>query len=379
MMSDILLTLNAGSSTLKAAAFTMAEPPVRLLSVVVDLQRQAVRLRLEQADDWQHFPCPESVHAVQLVTDALAEHLPGRALAAVGHRVVHGGTYYTHPERITGEVLAALRRISPLAPLHLPPELACMEEALRRYTQAPQVACFDTAFHATQTRLSRLFALPRSYAEQGVMRYGFHGLSYEYIAGVLPESAGERVVIAHLGSGASMCALHKGKSIATSMGFSALDGLMMGTRCGSIDPGVLLYLMEQDGLSAADISQLLYTRSGLLGVSGVSADMRTLEQNDTPPAREAIDLFCFRAAEELGRLVMLLGGMDTLVFTAGIGENSPRVREGILSYASWLGDFQVWVTPTDEEAMIARHTAHVVMEGRRTAWDRATVQEAAKQ
>ena len=329
-MKKILLTLNAGSSTLKIGVFDAAS-----------LERIERRIVEGTGHD-------ELAHLLAQRKDEIV---------AIGHRVVHGGKDYTHPEKVTSEVLARLKELSSLAPLHLPPEIAVIEAVSAVHPKAMQVACFDTAFHAMQPRLARLFALPRNYAEEGVLRYGFHGLSYEYIASVLPEDAGERVVVAHLGSGASMCAMKDRRSIATSMGFSALDGLMMGTRTGSLDPGVLLYLLEAKGMSVRHLEKLLYKESGLLGVSGISADMRTLEASDAPEAKEAIDLFCYRAACELGKLVMPLGGLDCLVFTAGIGEHSARVREGILSYTAWLGGFRVLILPTDEEAMIARHTA----------------------
>jgi len=332
-MDKILLTLNVGSSTLKVGVFDAAS----LASITREV--------------WEG-----AGHA------ALAQLLAERKhdLVAVGHRIVHGGQKFMQPVAITPEVMMALKELAALAPLHLPPEIAVIEAVAKLSPTLPQIACFDTSFHATQPRLARMFALPRAYAQEGVLRYGFHGLSYEYIAGTLPPEAGKNVVVAHLGSGASMCALRDGKSIATSMGFSALDGLMMGTRCGAIDPGVLLYLMEEKGMSVQQVTGLLYKASGLLGVSGISADMRELEASDAPEAKEAIELFCYRAACELGKLVMILGGLDTLVFTAGIGEHSARVREGILSYTRWLGDFRVLTLPTDEEAMIAKHTARLL-------------------
>ncbi len=372
-MPELLLTLNAGSSTLKVGIFNAAS---------LECMERRV------------FEGTGHAELAQLLAERKDE------IIAVGHRIVHGGKDYTHPERITADVLEKLKELASLAPLHLPPEIAVIEAVKGTHPGVSQVACFDTAFHATQPRLARLLPLPRAYAEEGVMRYGFHGLSYEYIASILPEDVGERVVVAHLGSGASMCALARNdasvfskqyakheasrtertgvreygesevrqgnakrrywQSIATSMGFSALDGLMMGTRTGSIDPGALLYLMEAKGMNVRQIEALLYKESGLLGVSGISADMRELEQSDAPEAQEAIDLFCYRAACELGELVMLLGGLDALVFTAGIGEHSARVREGILAYCDWLPAFKILMLRTDEEAMIARHTARVI-------------------
>lgn len=363
-MAGAILTLNAGSSTVKAALFTATPSPVRLLSVLVDTLPAAPILKLRAAGgEWQEAPVRAGLSPVQMVMQTIHEWQPDIAITAVGHRIVHGGKDYTQPVRISSEVMAALQRLAPLAPLHLPPEIACIEAVSATHPTLPQYACFDTSFHTTQPRLVTLFALPREYAEQGVIRYGFHGLSYEYIASILPPEVGKRVVVAHLGNGASMCAIKDGKSVATSMGFSALDGLMMGTRSGAIDPGVLLYLMEAKGMSARDVGKLLYKDSGLLGVSGISGDMRELEASSAPEANEAIELFCYRAACELGKLVMVLGGLDALVFTGGIGENSERVRAGILAYTPWLGAFTTWVLPTDEEAMIARHSARLLHEG----------------
>lgn len=326
----ILLTLNAGSSTLKVGVFDAAT-------------RERIERRVVEG----------AGHAE--LTQLLNERKG--TIAAVGHRLVHGGRGYTSPVVINDAVMTSLQQLAPLAPLHLPPEIACIEAVANTLPDVPQVACFDTSFHATQPRLATLFALPRNYAEEGVLRYGFHGLSYEYIAGKIAPEGKKRTVVAHLGNGASMCALGDGKSIATSMGFSAIDGLMMGTRSGAIDPGVLLYLMEMKGMSAREVGRLLYKESGLLGVSGISGDMRELEASTAPEAAEAIELFCYRAASELGRLVMLLGGLDMLVFTGGIGEHSARVRDGILAYTGWLEGCEVRVIPTDEEAMIAEHTA----------------------
>ncbi len=370
---DIILTLNAGSSTLKAAAFTLSETPQRLFDIRVETPpgkaqertppeaNTRLRNRVQDKDaSWESYTLPQAESLPAAVCAALTDLLPQASLRAVGHRIVHGGERYNAHTRITTEVMEHLEEIAPLAPLHLPPELRCIRAIERMSPNLAQVSCFDTAFHRTQPRLATLFALPRNYTEEGVIRYGFHGLSYEYIASVLPEDAGQRVVVAHMGSGASMCALKQGRSIATSMGFSALDGLMMGTRCGAIDPGVLLYLMEEKGMDASALTSLLYKESGLRGVSGISNDMRELEASHAPEAKEAIDLFCYRAALEIGQLAMALGGLDAIVFTAGIGENSARVREGILEYTGWLGEVQRYVIPTDEEAMIARHTDRVV-------------------
>jgi len=286
--------------------------------------------------------------------------------------------------RITAEVVTKLERLVPLAPLHQPHNLGPIRTLTERMPEVPQVACFDTGFHRTQPPLAHAFALPRELSEAGVRRYGFHGLSYEYIASVLPtrdpRAAGGRTVVLHLGNGASMCAIAAGKSVATTMGFTAIDGLPMGTRSGSLDPGVVLYLMDECKMDARAIETLLYRRSGLLGVSGLSSDMRELLESDHPHAREAVALFCYRIGRELGSLAAALGGLDAIVFTAGIGEHAAAVREAVCRDAAWLGvaldraanahhgpristpdsRVAVWVIATDEEWMIARHTRDVL-------------------
>jgi acetate kinase len=310
--------------------------------------------------------------------------LHGETLVGVGHRVVHGGLEFMAPTRLDSTVLARLARYEPLAPLHQPHNLAAIRVLFERLPGVPQVACFDTAFHRTVPEVAQLFALPPRFAAAGVRRYGFHGLSYEYVASVLPSldarAAGGRTVVFHLGNGASMCALSGGRSIATTMGFTAVDGLPMGTRSGSLDPGVLLFMIDELGLGAREIERLLYKESGLLGMSGVSSDMRELLASDEPAARLALDVFMYRARRELGSLVAALGGIDAIVFTAGIGENQPEVRHRICADAQWLGveldaaanerhgpristpDSRVaaWVVPTDEETMIARHVVRLL-------------------
>jgi acetate kinase len=297
---------------------------------------------------------------------------------------VHGGLEYTKPVRMTPEVLTGLERFIPLAPLHQPHNLAPIEAFRERLPDVPQVACFDTGFHRGQPAVAELVALPREIRDKGVQRYGFHGLSYEYIASVLPEAAPEiadgRVIVAHLGSGASLCALRARKSVECSFGFTALDGLCMGTRPGAIDPGVILYLFQTLGMSAKDVESLLYKKSGLLGISGVSNDMRDLEASDDPGAKLAIDYFVYQAAKEIGACAAALGGVDGLVFTAGIGENSAEIRKRICHASAWLGiDFDedantargprisragsrvsAWVVPTNEELIIARHTGKLL-------------------
>jgi len=308
----------------------------------------------------------------------------GDSLVGAGHRVVHGGAKYNAPVVVDPSVIADLERLVSLAPLHQPHNLAGIKALAKLHANLPQVACFDTAFHYTQPQVATAFAIPRALTEAGIRRYGFHGLSYEYIASVLPDYAGSaaegKVVIAHLGQGASMCALRERRSVATTMGFSALDGLPMGHRCGALDPGVVLYLMVEKGMNAAAMMDLLYNRSGLLGVSGISGDMRKLSASNDPHAAEAIDLFVYRIGRELGSLVAALGGLDGLVFTGGIGEHSAAVREQVCRDAAWLGieldsranaaggpcitkaDSRVsaWVIPTDEDLMIARHTLNLI-------------------
>jgi acetate kinase len=308
-------------------------------------------------------------------------------LVAVGHRVTHGGAEYAAPIRIDRALLTKLEQLVPLAPLHLPHNLAPMRTLMARAPELPQVACFDTAMHRTQPALEQMFALPTELFDAGVRRYGFHGLSYEYIAGALPavdgRAAAGKTVVLHLGNGASLCALAAGRSIACTMGFSTVDGVPMGTRSGALDPGVLLYLMDQRGMSARDLEALIYTKSGLLGVSGVSSDMRELLASDAPRAALAIDLFVHRIAREIGSLAAALGGLDAIVFTGGIGEHAAPVREAVCRRAAWLGltlDAEAnaddgprisaagsrttaWVIPTNEELMIARHTRDLLAKG----------------
>ncbi len=324
--------------------------------------------------------------------DGALDHLVGHLrselsddrLIGIGHRVVHGGLAYTQPVRVDAEILKVLETFAPLAPLHQPHNLAPIRRALARMPELPQVACFDTSFHRSQPEVAQMFALPAELREAGVLRYGFHGLSYEYIASVLPDIAPKaakgRCVVLHLGNGASMCALAAGRSLASTMGFTAVDGLPMGTRSGALDPGVILYLMDQRGMNARAIEKLLYTQSGLLGVSGISSDMRTLLASAEPSAKLAVDLFIYRIRRELGSLSAALGGLDAIVFTGGIGENAPVIRSRVCRDAAWLGvaideaanaggrgcissgasRVAVWVVPTNEELMIARHTRRLL-------------------
>jgi acetate kinase len=305
---------------------------------------------------------------------------------AAGHRVVHGGKEFSDPQRLTPEIMARLETFVPLAPLHQPHNLAGIRALTAVRPNLPQIGCFDTAFHHGQPALARLFALPLVYRQEGVQRYGFHGLSYEYIAGALAETSGTsatgRVAVAHLGNGASMCAMRDGQSVASTMGFTAVEGLPMGTRSGSLDPGVLLYMIERHGMGARDLTNLLYKQSGLLGLSGISNDMRELLASADPNAKLAVDYFTYRIARELGSLAAALGGLDALVFTGGIGEHAAAVREQVCALSAWLGieldaaanaehrsrisapasRVTVWVLPTNEELVIARHTRKLVQE-----------------
>jgi acetate kinase len=386
-MSGQILVLNSGSSSIKFALFTAAAQPVRVLHGTISGIGADPGFSAEDADG---KPLPAGLHgggaalthetALARLFDWLAAQGRGEALLGAGHRVVHGGDGYAEPVRVDAGVLAGLERLLPMAPLHQPHNLAAIRALVKLRPGLPQIACFDTAFHRSQSPLAQSFALPREIAAGGVRRYGFHGLSYEYIADVLPRHLGGkaegRVVVAHLGNGASLCAMRGRRCVATTMGFTALDGLVMGTRSGAIDPGVLFYLMREKGMTPDAVEDLLYRRSGLLGVSGVSSDMRDLLASKNPHAREAIELFCYRAARELGSLAAALGGLDALVFTAGIGERAAPVRAMICEQSRWLGveldetanrehravisqpgsRVTVCVIPTNEEVVIARHT-----------------------
>ena len=384
--SDALLVLNAGSSSLKFSVFLDRDPPEPILRGQVeelfDHPKFSARRNGEIVDEreWPEGTRLGHRGAIAYLLDVLPRALAGRHVAAAGHRVVHGGTRFSEPVLVDTATLAALEALIPLAPLHQPHNVSVIAAVAEAAPDLPQVACFDTAFHRTQPSVAQAFALPRRYSEEGIHRYGFHGLSYEYIASRLreldPRAAGGRTVVAHLGNGASLCAMAGGRSVATTMGFTALDGLMMGTRAGALDPGVLLYLMERHRMDAPALSKLLYEESGLLGVSGLSSDMRDLLGSADPRAAEAVDLFVYRVGRELGSLAAALGGLDALVFTGGIGENAAAIRERVCRSGEWLGirldpgangsgrpgisredsRVAVWVVPTDEELMIARHT-----------------------
>ncbi|MBA4109250.1 MAG: acetate kinase [Leptothrix sp. (in: Bacteria)] len=390
-MSEAVLVINAGSATLKFSVHGMDELTgelVRRCSGLAEYSPERARLQVVDGAGQNMVERPIRVSGTSgAASDSLAAVMnwleeQGSALAwgAVGHRVVHGGARHASPVRIDAAVMADLERLVPLAPLHQPHNLAAVRAVAELRPDVPQVACFDTAFHCAQAPVAQMYALPRRYWHEGIRAYGFHGLSYEYIAGVLPTylgaQAGGKIVVAHLGGGASLCALRDGRSVASTMGFTALDGLVMGTRCGSLDPGVVLHLMAEHKMDVPAIQELLYRQSGLLGVSGLSGDMRTLLASDAPEAAEAVNLFVYRIQRHLGSLVAALEGLDALVFTGGIGENAASIRERICRRLEWLGlrldkdandrggpcislpDGRVsaWVIPTDEDAVIARHT-----------------------
>jgi acetate kinase len=391
-MADAILTLNAGSSSLKFSLFEFAQD--RHLHLVSEGQIEGIGTAphfIAKGPDGavlaeRRWPAanPDYAALIEQVTGWAESHLGSDRLIAVGHRVVHGGPDYDKPQRVTPTLLSALDKLTPLAPLHEPHNIAPMRAILNARPDLPQVACFDTAFHHGMPVVATRFALPRKYEAEGVRRYGFHGLSYEYISGRLRETAPKlaqgRVIAAHLGNGASLCAMQDGHSIDTTMGFTALDGLVMGTRCGALDPGVILYLEQQHGMTAEAVETLLYNESGLLGVSGCASDMRTLLASDDPRAREAVVLFVFRIAREIGALTASLNGLDGLIFTAGIGEHAPQIRAMVCARLGWLGavldeeanardDFAIsrpesriaiHVIPTSEETMIARHTLDMI-------------------
>jgi acetate kinase len=391
-MDDYALVLNAGSSSLKFCVYRRPEVENWRLEARGQIEGigTSPRLSVKDADGARlaDQPLDETVRDGRHALDALASWLRskygGARVLGVGHRVVHGGPQHARPTRMNRQVLAELQQLIPLAPLHQPHNLAAIEAVFERLPDVPQVACFDTAFHRGHSKVVDLVPLPQQLCGSELQRYGFHGLSYEYIASVLPQVAPEiahaRVIVAHLGSGASLCALKDGKSVDSTLSFTALDGLCMGTRPGAVDPGVILYLFQSLGLSAKEVEAILYKKSGLLGISGISNDMRDLLGNNKPDARLAVDYFVHRAAKEIGALAAVLGGIDGLVFTAGIGENSAEIRQRICESSAWLGlefdadantrrgprisrvDSKVsaWVIPTNEELMIARHTGRLL-------------------
>lgn len=392
-MKPAVLVINAGSSSIKFALFATEDgrPGARLYHGLLDGigVRPKLRIRNGHDDVLADIELAESARHAEGLTallDWLKANTAELTIIGIGHRVLHGGKLYSHSQRVTPEVMAYVEALIPLGPLHQPHNLNPIRELERLMPDVPQVAVFDTAFHRTQPEVAERFAIPRQLHDEGVKRYGFHGISFAYIASQLPEVLGERangrVVVCHLGNGASLCAIKDGKSIATTMGFTPLDGLMMGTRCGLIDGGVIFYLMQQKGMSAAEVNRMLNHQSGLLGVSGISSDMRDLDASDKREAREALELFNYRAVREIGSMVAALGGLDAIIFTAGIGENAIGLRADICRQLQWLGldideqanncrgkrvkfstaesRVEAWVVPTNEEIMIAGDVLRLV-------------------
>jgi acetate kinase len=387
-MNPYTLVLNAGSSSLKFCLYQQASGADWRVEARGQIEGigTAPHLTVKDAqgtkiaDDKLDSSIKDGGAAIDMLAGWLRTKFQGGKITGVGHRVVHGGPRYSKPTLITREILAELRELTPLAPLHQPHNLAPIETILERLPDVPQVACFDTSFHRGHSAVATVVPLPRELCQGGVERYGFHGISYEYIASVLPQVAPEiatgRIIVAHLGSGASLCALQHGKSVDTTMSFTAVDGLCMGTRPGAIDAGIVLYLFQKLGLSVKQVEDILYKKSGLLGISGISNDMRDLLGRSEPEAKLAVDYFIFRAAKEIGALAAVLGGIDALVFTAGIGENSAEIRQRVCAASAWLGiefdaaantakgpristpqsKVSAWVIPTNEELMIAQHT-----------------------
>ena len=396
-MKSAILVLNAGSSSIKFSLFDeveaaydppLAEGAIEGIGTAARFKASLAEGGAPQEKSWPGSENPSHAELYEFLLDWIADQLPGITLAAAGHRVVHGGTTYDSPQLVDPAVMTALEALIPLAPLHQPHNLAAIRALDRRRPDMPQIACFDTAFHRSIPEQDQLYGLPRALAQEGLRRYGFHGLSYEFIAGTLPKydtfAATGRAIVAHLGNGASLCALRNGRSQACTMGFSTLDGLIMGTRCGSIDPGLLLYLMREKGMDADALETLLYKESGLLGLSGISSDMRDLLASDQDSARESLSMFCDRVAQQTASMVAALGGLDALIFTAGIGERSAPVRREICRRLAWLGvvlddaenegrstrisaresTIGIWIIPTNEELMIARHSRAVLAQNR---------------
>lgn len=386
-MQQSILTINAGSSSVKFALFELAEHINEKAAISGQIDGiGTAHVRLVAKDNTgtriadQALPAGAD-HAISFdqLLHWFSSNAKGGKIVAVGHRVVHGGEHYSHPVVLSPADLEQLAQYNRLAPLHQPHNLNGIYAIEKVLPDVPQTACFDTAFHRTQPEIAQMYGLPRKYTEEGARRYGFHGISYEYIASVLPQhckKADGRVIVCHLGNGASMTAMVGRKCVATTLGFSTLDGLIMGTRCGPIDPGLILHIMDSKGFGVKEMTHLLYKESGLLGVSGISQDMRTLVASDKPEAKEAIELFCYRIVRELGSLAAAAGGLDAVVFTGGIGEHNPGLRSNICQQASWQGisldeeanksgahrisaadsAVDVFVIPTNEEWMIARHT-----------------------
>jgi acetate kinase len=391
-MPDAILVLNAGSSSIKFSVFVQRKTELKsVFNGQVEALFTSPRFIAKTTEgkvigekSWGEGVKLGHTGAIEHLRVFLREQRGELRLAGVGHRVGFGGLKYSQPVRVDAQILADLEKLIPLMPLHQPHNLAPIRLVLEQMPEVPQVACFDTAFHHTNSPLTQMFALPKELTDAGVRRYGFHGLSYEYIASILPvrspRAATGKTVVLHLGNGSSMCALDKCQSVASTMSFSALDGLPMGTRCGALDPGVILFLLDYKKMDARAIEKLLYSQSGLLGVSGISSDVRTLLESKDPQAKLALDLYVYHIGRELGSLAAALGGLNALVFTAGIGQNAVAIRERVCRNAAWLGveldpaanaknrpcvtttksRVAAWVLPTDEELMIARHTQRLI-------------------
>ena len=396
-MADVIGVLNSGSSSIKYSLFSVEGDDLRpsvygQIEGIFTSPRFVAKSggKIQAEKSWGDGVKLGHRDATEYLLAFLRNEIAGMRLIGVGHRVAHGGLKYKHPVRLNSGVVQELEKLIPLAPLHQPYNLAPISLGLERRPELPQVACFDTQFHCTIPELGQMLAIPAALQDAGLRRYGFHGISYEYIASALPrfdmKAAGGRTVVLHLGSGASMCAMQGGQSVATTMGFSSAEGLPMGTRCGSLDPGVLIYLMDNYGMDVRAIEKLIYKESGLLGVSGISNDMRVLQESKAPRAKVAIDLFVYRIRRELGSLAAALGGLDAIVFTGGIGEKSPAIRERVCCDGAWLGieldaeantaggprissarsSVAAWVIPTNEELLIARRTQCVLKAGQET-------------
>ncbi len=390
-MSHGVLVINAGSSSIKFSVFTTAGKDLTLnsrgqvegIGVVPNFVAKNPDGQVLEKVQWENSKDVNHTTLMKFLLDWISKRLNGAKLLAAGHRVVHGGKDYRSPIKINSEIMQRLETLIPLAPLHQPHNIAAIKALAQAYPDLPQVACFDTSFHRTNPMESQMFFLPKELYSEGVMRYGFHGLSYEYISEAMikidPSLAMKKVIVLHLGSGASMCALNQGRSHTTSMGLTALDGIPMGTRPGTIDSGSVLYLMREKNMGAKEIEDLLYKKSGLLGWSKISNDMRVLEESQDPAARETLDFYSYKINLMIGQLTASLGGLDALIFTAGIGENSPKMRDLICKRTAWMGveldgsankanspvisssssKVKVLVIPTNEELMIARHTLNL--------------------
>lgn len=382
-MNNVILVINAGSSSIKFSLFHFEGLKLISYSEIQDIFQSATFSSFNNKHELTFKKKLNSngyESSLKFFFDWFKNASEIMTLKGVGHRIVHGGLEFSQPVQINNEIIEKLTKLIPLAPLHEPHNIEAIKIIADIYPNIIQVGCFDTAFHRTQHRLAKLFAIPRKLIEEGMVRYGFHGISYEYIASILPTKIDtnrhKKVIVAHLGSGASVCALYELKSVVTSMGFTPLDGLMMGTRCGCIDPGLILYLLQEEKMTGKQINHLLYNESGLLGVSGISGDMRELLTSKKEEAKDALDLFCYRAAREIVTLFIMLQGCDAIVFTAGIGENASLVRKKICEWLAWTGiqldadsndqhntiishpqsKILVAVIPTNEDYMIAKHT-----------------------